>query len=169
MKTKRDRINRIVKIAIFASLYIVLTYLTYPVSYGDLGIELRISEVLVLLCFFNKEYILAMTAGCFLANIFGTMGIVDAIFGTFATFISCVCVNKSKNLFIASLFPVIFNGIIIGLELYFIYDMPYHLAFLGVAVGEFIAVSIAGCLLFKLLMKNQTFMDFISLDEKYDL
>jgi len=162
LKSKTENVKFIVFNAILAALYIGLTYLTYPVSYGDLGIELRVSEVLVLLCFFNKKFILGLTVGCFLGNLFGPMGIIDAIFGTSATLISCYLITKTKNLFIASLFPVIINGIIVGLELMFLYEMPLYIGFLSVAIGEFIVVSIVGCLLFKTLKNNKSFNEIFS-------
>ena len=159
------RINKIARISLFAGLYIALTFLTYPVSYGNIGIEFRISEVLVLLCFFNSEYIIALTIGCFISNLFGAIGIIDAIFGTFATFISCLCIYKSKNIFVGSIFPVIFNGIIIGLILYFIYDLPLYVAILGVAIGEFVVVSLIGCPLLSLIKKNKDISRILELNE----
>ena len=160
------RIKKIARISLFAGLYIVLTFLTYPVSYGNLGIEFRISEVLVLLCFFNSEYIIALTIGCFFSNLFGTVGIIDALFGTFATFISCYCIYKSKNIFVGSLFPVIFNGIIVGTMLYFIYSIPIIFAMIGVAIGEFLVVSVIGCPLMLLLKKNKEVVSLLELTEE---
>ena len=154
---KKINIDVIAKGAVITALYVVLTFITYPVSYGELGIEFRIAEILVLLCFFNSSYIVPLTVGCFIANFFGTMGIIDAIFGSFATFISCYCISKTKNIFISAIFPMIFNGVIIGLELYLILDLPFIISLLGVAIGELVVVMGIGCPIFLMLKKRKFF------------
>ena len=158
---KRDYLKRIVLSAVIAGLYVALTFLTYPVSYGDLGIELRISEILVLLCFFNADFIASLAIGCFIANFFGPMGIIDAIFGSFATILSCICISKSKNIFVASIFPIVFNGLIVVVELCFMFEIPIVYAILGVAIGEIISVTCIGCPVMLLLKKNKTFNDLL--------
>lgn len=167
MKTKK--LNLIIKNALIASLYVVLTLVTYPVSYGNLGIEFRLSEIMILICFLDKRYVVGLTTGCFVANLFGTMGIIDAVIGSFATLLSCICIIKVKNIFIASFFPVIFNALIIGAELYFIYEIPFFIAALGVAIGELVIVSIIGCPVFIYLKSNKSFMDFLSIENKKEL
>ena len=54
--------------AIVAALYAVLTYAFFFISYGNL--QVRISEFMVLLCFFNPNYIYGLTLGCIVANIY---------------------------------------------------------------------------------------------------
>ena len=97
MRKNKFNVEIIAKGAVITALYVVLTFITYPVSYGELGIEFRIAEILVLLCFFNNSYIIPLTIGCFIANFFGALGIVDAIFGSLATFLSCYFISKSNK------------------------------------------------------------------------
>ena len=59
-------INVLAKISIVAALYVVITYAIAPISYGP--VQVRISEVLVLLAFFDKKYIISLTIGCLIAN-----------------------------------------------------------------------------------------------------
>lgn len=168
MKNKMN-IDVIAKGAVISALYVVLTLLTYPVSYGDIGIEFRLAEILVLLCFFNSSYIIPLTIGCFIANLFGSMGIIDALFGSVATFLSCFCISKSKNIFVASIFPVIFNAVIVGLELYFILDLPLIFSMIGVAIGEVVVVTIVGCPIFLMLKKRKFFAELIEISkDKFD-
>lgn len=79
-------IKRIVISALIAALYATLTIALAPISY--LGAQFRISEIMVLLAFYKKDYIVGLTLGCFIANILGPNGTIDIVLGTFATFIS---------------------------------------------------------------------------------
>ena len=46
--------------AIIAALYAVLTLVTYPISF--LGIQFRLSEILIILTFFNRSYSVGLVA-----------------------------------------------------------------------------------------------------------
>ena len=159
---KKINIKDIVMYASIAAIYVVLTWLFGSLSYGP--IQFRISEVLVLLCFFNKKYFIPLTIGCLISNIMSPNAL-DIVFGTLATMISLFFICKSKNLFVASLFPVVFNGLIVALELTVfsgIYDLELYLFYAStVALGEFVCVSILGVLLFTILKKNEEFMKMI--------
>ena len=72
--------------ATIATIYAVLTLALAPISYGP--IQIRLSECLVLLAFYNKKYIPGLTIGCLLANINSPLGITDIFIGTTATLIS---------------------------------------------------------------------------------
>ena len=52
--------------AMIATVYAVLTIVCASISYG--AINLRISEIIVFLAFFNRKYIPGLIVGCFLAN-----------------------------------------------------------------------------------------------------
>lgn len=154
---KNNTTKRLVRTAVIAALYAVLTLFLAPISYGN--IQFRISEIMVLLAFFDPFYIGGLTLGCFVANILGPNGMIDAIFGTIATFISVYAIsitgkyikNDTKALIVASLWPVIFNGIIIGWELNYLYQLPFILSILEVAFGEFVIVTIVGIPVMKLI------------------
>ncbi|ETI87923.1 MAG: Citrulline cluster-linked protein [Clostridium butyricum DORA_1] len=149
--------KRLVRTAVIAALYAVLTLFLAPISYGS--IQFRISEIMVLLAFFDPFYIGGLTLGCFVANILGPNGMVDAVFGTIATFISVYAISitgkyiksDTKALIVSSLWPVIFNGLIIGWELNYLYQFPLVLSILQVACGEFVVVAIVGVPVMKLI------------------
>lgn len=105
-----------------------------------------------------------MTAGCLIANIFSGMPL-DMIFGTLATLIAVICVYKSKNLIVASVFPVIVNAVIVGAELKLAYGLPLFLTMAQVAIGEIACVMILGVIIFKALEKNKHFMKLICFGE----
>ncbi|MGL5086254.1 MAG: QueT transporter family protein [Clostridium sp.] len=152
--------NKLVKMAVVAALYTVLTVMLAPISYGI--IQFRISEVMVLLAFFDPLYIGGLTLGCLISNIFGGNGPIDMIFGTFATFISVTAISLTSRvlksnrfgLFIASLWPVLFNGLIIGWMLNIVTSEPLLLSMASVGISEFIIISIIGVPL-TLLLKNK--------------
>ncbi len=161
MKTIKD----ITRLALVAAVYIALTIVIYPYSYGQ--IQFRLAEVLILLCFYRKDYIYSLVIGCLVANLLSPLGFLDVIFGTLATLISAILVAYSKKLFVASLYPVIFNGIIIGGLIYFTTDNPLsiYILMLYVGIGEFVVVSVVGYILFKLLEKNTMFLEVIEANQ----
>jgi len=162
MKT-RSRIYQIIRLAIITALYVTLTIVLSFISYGD--IQFRIAEILILLCFFRKNYGIALVLGCAIANFFSPLGIVDVIFGTLATVFSVLCVMKAKNLLIASIYPVVFNGIIIGLELFYVLDLPFFLSMISVVIGEAVVVMVLGNLIFFKLKKNAGFLELIEANQ----
>ena len=142
---KKDKIMWMARIAIVAALYVVLTLISYPFSYGM--IQFRISEALMLLCCYDKRYTWSMVVGCIVSNLF-SFDLIDCIFGTFATLLACIAMVLIKKKIISSFAPAIFNGIIIGLELYFVIDAPLLLSMIGVAVGELVVVVLLGNIIF---------------------
>lgn len=160
-----NKVKDITRIALVAALYVALTVLVYPYAYGE--IQFRISEVLVLLCFYRKDYCYSLIIGCLIANVFSTLGVLDIVFGTLATAISVILIANSKKLFVATLYPTIFNGLIIGALIYFTAGKPAPIyALMGyVAAGEFVVVSIIGYILFKLLGKNKLFLEVIEANQ----
>lgn len=149
--------KQIAIVGLIAALYAVITLALGFISYGQ--IQFRISEILMFLPLFGKEYIIALTLGCFLANVVGPFGVPDIIFGTLATLISSILVyytpkltnNNRYTLFIASLWPTIINALIIGWELYKFFGVPFVLGFLQVGFGEFVVITIVGLPVFKMV------------------
>ena len=153
-------IKDLAELSIVAALYVVLTVVLTPISYGD--IQFRLSEVLMLLIVYRKRYAISLILGCFVANMFSPVGWVDIIFGTLATAIAVVPMMYIKKLEISSLFPSITNGIIVGLELSIVYDLPIALTMAQVFIGEFVVVTMIGVAVFKALEKNEGFMNVTS-------
>lgn len=146
---KDKNIKRIVVSALIAALYAVLTLALAPISYG--GVQFRVAEIMVLLAFFNSDYIVGLTLGCFISNILGPNGAVDVVLGTFATFISVLAIyltgkyiKGKKSMWISSIWPTIFNGLIIGWMLNYVYGLPLFLSMAEVAIGEFVVITIIG-------------------------
>ena len=156
---KNNIVKTITRNAIVAAIYFLLTFIS-PISFG--GIQLRLAEVLVLLCFFQRDFIFGCTIGCLLANLFSPLMPWDLLFGTLGTLLSCLAISFCKHLFIATLFPVLVNAFIVGGELAIIMGEPLLINVGMIAAGEFIAVSLLGYGLFWLLKNNKTFFASIS-------
>lgn len=149
--------SKIVKSALIAAIYAVLTIILAPISYGP--VQFRISEILVLLAFIDPVYIIGLTLGCLISNLFGGYGLMDIIFGTLATFLSVTAISitakyiKSNlvSLIISSLWPTIFNAIIVGWTISVVSELPMLITMLQVGIGEFVVVTIVGVPVFKLI------------------
>ena len=160
MQKNRFSAARIAKLAAVAAIYVALTYALGFMSYGN--IQFRVAEMLTLLCFYKKDYGISLVIGCFLANIFSPMMLMDMVFGTLATLLAVLLIFISPNLYIASLAPVLTNAVIVGIELTVAFHTPFWLNALEVAAGEFVCVSVLGVIVFKILEKNSKVMAFIT-------
>lgn len=53
--------------AMIGAAYAVLTILISPIAYG--AVQMRLTEIIVLLACYNKKFIPGLTIGCLLANL----------------------------------------------------------------------------------------------------
>ena len=171
--TQNEKTKFIAHSAAIAALYVAITLAIQPISYGP--VQFRLSEIMVLLVLINPRYKTGLILGCMIANFFSPFGLVDVIFGTAATALALFAmtaisgnrkVGGSKQaefkdvitdelstgrLLLASLMPTIINGIIIGLELVYMLNLPFVETALYVALGEFLVVTVIGVPLFKVI------------------
>ncbi len=153
--------KNIVRLGIVAALYAGLTLALPGLSFG--AIQFRFSEILVLLCFYKRDYCVSLILGCFIANIFSPMALMDMIFGTLATAIAVIPMHSIKNIWLSSLLPVVSNGIIIAIELYIAFGEPIPISMLTVGAGELVVVTVIGCPLFKFVFeRSKAVMNAIS-------
>ena len=137
------KIKDLVQIAIVAALYVALTWALAPISYGS--IQFRISEILMLLVLFKPSYAIGLILGCFISNTTSSLGWYDMLFGTLATIIALIPMLKIKNIYIAAIFPVISNAIIVAIELYFALGIsPIWLSMITVGLGEAVVLYLLG-------------------------
>ena len=74
--------------AMIAAVYVVLTLLFRPISFGE--IQVRIAEALTILPLFTPAAVPGVFVGCLIANIIGGGILPDIIFGSLATLIGAV-------------------------------------------------------------------------------
>lgn len=155
-----DDTNFLVKSAVVAALYAVLTLLLPVASYGP--IQFRFSEILVLLVFYNKRFIPGLVLGCAIANLFSPMMVFDVVFGTLSSYIAFKLMQRAKNLYVASIFPILLVSVpAIGTWLILASDEVFLVLLMQFMLSEFVMVSIIGAIIFKLLEKNEGFMSYI--------
>ncbi|KRM36764.1 hypothetical protein FC83_GL002641 [Agrilactobacillus composti DSM 18527 = JCM 14202] len=141
------------KIAVVAALYVAVTLLIAPLSYG--AIQLRLAEGFNHLAVFNKRYIIALTIGCALANIVSPLGIIDIIFGSLGTL-----VMTSLSYFIAKRFKSVAARLMtstiictlmtfsVALELMVVNKLPFWPTYGTVALGEFVSLLIGAVVIY---------------------
>ena len=162
---KRITTKDIIANSLIAALYVVLTMVTYPFSY--MGIQFRVAEIMVLLCFFRKDYAFGLVIGCAIANLPSAIGLVDVGFGSLATLIACLGIMFMKNLGIACLFPVVSNAFIVGFELWKFLGLPFWISVAEVAIGEF-AVMVIGYIFFMLIKRRKGFFETIRANQNIE-
>lgn len=159
------------KAASVAAIYAAVTFALAPISFGQ--VQFRLSEILTLLAFIDPFYIPGLVIGCIIANLGSPLGPIDIFVGSFATLLSVVAMHQTKkilgdnfkSLIIASLWPVIFNGLIVGWMLNHLFSIPFWAAAGYVALGEFVVVSIIGVIIFNIILKRKNFMDVLRLNK----
>ncbi|MCL1875785.1 MAG: QueT transporter family protein [Synergistaceae bacterium] len=147
----RYKIRDIARGAMIAALYIAVTMLFAPISFGE--VQLRVSESLTLLPFYMPEAVPALFVGCLIANFIGGLGLWDVIFGSGATLLAALLSSKMPNLWLAAVPPVIVNMFVIGTILHLIIDVPLLAAYLYVGLGQAAACYAVGIPLMKVLEK----------------
>lgn len=119
-----------VQAAIIAALYVAVNYaqeMILPTSSTG-PVQFRLSEVLCTFAVFTPAAIPGLTVGCLLSNIVA-VGVLplDMVLGTLASLLAALCAYRLRNLrifsvpFLSFFMPVIFNAVIIGLELEIFY------------------------------------------------
>lgn len=154
----KPSIKKLCQIGIVAAIYVVGTLPFAQFAYGQM--QFRISEVLVLLCFFDKKYCWSLIIGCFIANLFSPLPL-DLIFGTLHTVFSCLLIIKCKKLWLAGLMPMI-PCFLIGYEIVQTFSIGMVVATGWVMLGEFIVAFVIGVPLFYSLSHNKKFNNLVS-------
>jgi len=141
--------------AMIAAIYVVLTYIFAPFSFGD--VQVRVAEALTILPIFTPAAIPGLFVGCLIGNILGGAILPDIIFGSLATLIGAVFTYllRKKSQFLCVLPPIISNTVIVPLILKFAYGMnlPIALLMFTIAIGEIISCGMLGLILYYALRK----------------
>lgn len=145
----------LVQAAAIAAIYVVLTLVFAPLSYGE--VQVRFSEALTVLPFFTPAAVPGLFAGCIIANILGGAIPADIIFGSLATLLGAVFTYKLRNMgkWIAPVPPVAANMIIVPFVLRYGYgvNLPIPLMMLTVGIGEVISAGVIGMILLNVLSR----------------
>lgn len=137
---------------IIAALYVALTLLFAPISYGQ--IQFRVSEALTLLPVISPAGIPGLFVGCFISNIFGG-SVIDAVFGSLASLLAAILTRRFRDrIWLAALMPVVTNAVVISLVLWYTSGLHPFISFLTVGAGQAAVCYLLGVPLVK-LMQNR--------------
>lgn len=140
---KNIQVKTITRIGMIAALYVAVTVLLAPISFGP--VQFRVAEAMTLLPILWIESIPGVFIGCFLSNLFFGYGILDAVVGGFATLVAAVLTYRlRKNIWLAALPPVLVNAVVIGLMLYYVDNAPLLLTMGTVGAGQVGACYVLG-------------------------
>ena len=152
---KNKNVIFMVQAAMIAAIYVVLTFMFAPFSFGE--IQIRIAEALTILPAFTPAAIPGLFIGCLIGNILGGAILPDIIFGSLATLIGAVFTYllRKKSRFLAPLPPILSNAVIVPFILKYAYLVPLPIPFmmLTVGIGEVIGCGVLGLILYTALAK----------------
>lgn len=156
----------ITQAAVIAALYVALTYVSNSLGLAFNAIQFRLSEVLTVLPVFTPAAIPGLAVGCLIANISSPFGIVDIICGTVASLLAAVCSYALRNVkfkgipVLSTLPPILFNGVIIGLEIWYLGEQTAELFFISaleVMAGQAVMCLLLGIPFITAIKKTRIF------------
>lgn len=164
---KKVSAKSLCRAGVIAALYVVMSLLLYPLTFGT--IQFRLSEALTVLPLFFAESIPALFIGCLIVNLFSAAGIYDILIGSAATLLAAICTylagraikNKILKFLVGIIFPVVFNAFAVPL-IFVLAGTNEYAYMLEVAIigGEELgAVAVFGGILYFALAKIFTVKD----------
>ena len=154
---KNKKVLFLVQAAMIAAIYVVLTLIFQPFSFGE--IQVRIAEALTILPVFTPAAIPGLFVGCLIGNIFGGSVLPDIIFGSLATLIGAIFTYllRKQSKYLAPLPPIISNIVIVPFVLRYAYgiNLPIPFMMLTVGIGEIISCGVLGMIVYVTLKKYQ--------------
>lgn len=141
--------------AMIAAIYVVLTYVFAPFSFGE--IQVRIAEALTILPLFTPAAVPGLFIGCLIGNILGGAILPDIVFGSIATLIGAFGTYLLRNQLpvLAPLPPILANTVIVPFILHFGYGvaLPIPFLMLTIGIGEILSCGVLGIILYIALKK----------------
>ena len=146
-----------VQASMIAAIYVVLTILFAPFSFGE--IQVRIAEALTILPVFTPAAIPGLFVGCIIGNIVGGSILPDIIFGSLATLIGAyfTYLLRKQVKYLAPLPPILSNVVIIPFVLRYAYgiNLPIPFLMMTIGIGEIISCGVLGLIVYAALEKNK--------------
>ncbi len=155
---KKQNVLFMTQAAMIAAIYVVLTLVFAPFSFGE--VQIRISEALTILPVFTPAAIPGLFVGCLIGNFAGGAILPDVIFGSIATLIGAFFTYKLRNQkrILAPVPPILANILIVPLVLRYAYGvaLPIPFLMLTVGIGEVISCGVLGLLIAAALSRYQS-------------
>jgi len=147
------RSRQVALAAVFAALYAVGVTFLAPISFQVY--QVRVADILLpLSILFGPAAILGLTIGTFVGNSLSSpFGVIDIVGGTVANFIATFLAwqigrRRFQGAWLGgTIAEALVITLVVGSYLSFLLAIPLWLSWIGVLVGEVIAVNIGGYLL----------------------
>ena len=151
---KKTNVRGLVRAAIIAAIYALLTIALAPISSGL--IQCRVSEAMSVLPYFTFSAVPGLFIGCLIANLLTGAPIYDVVFGSLATLIAAYLtyfLSKRAPRWLAPLPSVVVNALVVGALLTYVYQVgvSYWVAAGYVAIEQAIACFALGLPLMSLM------------------
>jgi uncharacterized membrane protein len=147
----------LVRAAVIAALYVVLTWLSALVGLSSGAIQFRLSEALCVLPVFTAAAVPGLAVGCLLANLLTGAVVWDVIFGSLATLLGALGAYAMRWWkYLAPIPTVAANVLIVPFVLRYAYSLEgtVPLFMLTVGIGEAVTCGGLGTLLTTALIKR---------------
>ena len=145
----------LVRAAAIAAVYVVLTFVFAPISFGE--VQVRIAEALTILPLFTPGAVPGLFAGCLLGNILGGAALPDILFGSLATLLGALGTRmlRERKPVWGVLPPILSNTIIVPFILRYAYGilLPVPFMMLTVGIGEVLSCGVLGMLVYTFINK----------------
>ena len=155
---RNTSILRITYGAVIAAIYVVLTVIFAPTSFGPM--QVRIAEMMMILPMFTPAAVPGLFIGCIIANMLGGAIALDVIFGSLATLIGAWGgYLLRRNRWLVPIPPIISNALIVPFVLKYGYgftEIPLPLMMVYIAIGEIIGCYILGEILGGVLLRYRS-------------
>ena len=155
---RNTNILRITYGAVIAAIYVVLTVIFAPISFGPM--QVRIAEMMMILPMFTPAAVPGLFIGCIIANMLGGAIALDVIFGSLATLIGVWGgYLLRRNRWLVPIPPIISNALIVPFVLKYGYgftEIPLPLMMVYIAIGEIIGCYILGEILGGVLLRYRS-------------
>lgn len=157
---RKNNVTFMTQSAMIAAIYVVLTYVFAPFSFGQ--VQIRISEAMTILPLFTPVAVPGLFIGCLLGNVLGGAILPDILLGSIATLLGAVgtfLLRKYKPI-VGILPPIIVNILIVPLVLRYGYgiNLPLALLQLTVGAGEVVSCGILGMGLYMALNRYRNIL-----------
>lgn len=143
--------------AAIAAIYVVLTVVFAPISFGE--VQIRFAEALTILPYFTPAAIPGLFIGCIIGNFLGGAIPVDIICGSLATLIGALVSYKlRKTKYLVPIPPILANTIVVPFVLYYGYgiNLPIPFMMLTVGAGEVLSCGVLGLIVLFALDKYKS-------------
>lgn len=144
---RNEQVLILTRAAIFVALYVATTVLN-PIGSGF--IQFRISEVLLIIPFIDRRFVVPAIIGVGVANIFSPLGLIDVGVGLSIAVIAYGLVTRIPNIYAVIIAYAVLCGLIVGSALSYVYGVPYLYAFASVSASQLLIGFIALPLIYRL-------------------